>query len=182
MSETIAIERNEGSKIRVFAVSRAPADMRAALDAAPRADVARDLLGDPHLNTASTEVFPVSDLAGVGLGAYLTEGYAVDADVIAADRAKLDALDGYVLLLFSDSFGGAESRLSPGPDLTLIGTYEEYRPDEGVPAALSADSAMPYPGVPGEVPAPPARSGAGSAMVVFALLVLLGLLVWWLLT
>ena len=132
MSGTLTFKAGERGQIHVFAVNRPAADLAAALDAKPKADLARELLRAPHLDTSSTELFALSELSGVGLAAYLSEGYAVDAAQIAPDRARLDALDGYVLLLFSDSFHGKETQLTPGADVTLIGSYGEFRPDSAV--------------------------------------------------
>lgn len=181
MSTSIEIKANERGAIRVFAINRAAQDIAEALKTQPKADLARDLLKSPHLDTGSTEIFPIADLTGVGLSAYLTDGYAVEEPAIAADRSKLDALDGYVMLLFSDSFKGAEMTLSPGDAVTLIGTYAEYRPTN-TGLAIDTDSAKPYSGAAGMTPPTPARGPAGSAMVVAAMIVLLGLGLWWLLT
>lgn len=172
------IPANEQPHIRVFAINRAPRDMASALETRPRPDLARDLLNAAHINTKTTEIFPVSDLAGVGLTAYLAEGYAVEEDALAEDRAKLDALDGYVLLLFSDSFGGTEATLTPGPDVTLIGTYPEARANMAAHPIRTA-SAAPYTG-PANAATPVTRRRSGSAVIVAALLVL-ALLIWWML-
>ncbi|MBW4710547.1 hypothetical protein KX928_22395 [Roseobacter sp. YSTF-M11] len=179
MSDVI-IKANERSKIRVFAVNLPPGEVADTLKTQPKPDVARQLLNSPHLNTSSTEIFPVSDLTGVGLSGYLGEGYAVGDEQLAADRGKLDGLDGYVLLLFSDSFAGAETTLTPSPELTLIGTYTEARPSDDV-TPITADSAKPYSGVAASDPPVPPRGPAGSAMVILGLIGLVALAVWWLL-
>ena len=181
MSQTIGIPAGETGTIRVFAVNRPVAEIQALLNGAPVADVARVLLGDPHLDTAGTELFPVSDLAGVGLAAYLSDGYAVTDEALAPDHAKLEALDGYVLLVFSDSFSGQAYELTPGQDLTLIGTYPEFRPGRPT-GSLTADSALPYTGVPGVVPSAAPRRGFGSLVVLLIAAAVLLLALWWLLT
>ena len=61
----------------------------------------------------------------IGLSVYLTEGMGLPDDQIAADRAKLDALRGPVLIVRSPAFAGVEGRISPSGELTLIGTYRE---------------------------------------------------------
>ena len=155
MSKTITIPPGERGAIRVFAVNRAPLEMQVALSQQPKTDLARELLNAPDLNTIGTEIFPISDLDGVGLAGYLADGYAVPEDQLDADRTKLDALEGYVLLLFSNSFEGRGGRLEIGPDLTLIGTYGELQPDHSA-EPLSSASASPYTG-PGGKPVPVAR-------------------------
>ena len=181
MTRTIQIDKNERGLIRVFAINQPVADVKDALKKLPKADLARQLLDSPHLDTTSTEIFPLSDLTGMGLSVYLNDGYAVDEAGLAADQTKLDALDGFVMLLFSESFKGMEAVLTPSPAVTLIGTYAEYSPPGGG-AAIDTDSARPYSGSPGMTPPTPARGPAGSAMVVAALIVLTGLGIWWLLT
>ncbi|WP_298839378.1 hypothetical protein [uncultured Roseobacter sp.] len=181
MSKAIEIPAGETSKIRVFAINRPVPDMQTLLKSAPVPDVARELLADPHLNTAGAEVFPMADLAGVGLAAYLSDGYAVTDEALSPDRAKLDALEGYVLLVFSDSFAGQPHRLEPGSDVTLIGTYPEFRPGAAT-GSLTADSALPYTGVPGVVPATSSRNGVGSMVVLTIAAALLLLALWWFLT
>lgn len=181
MNTPIDIRKNERGAIRVFAINLAPAKVTETLKTLPKPDFARQLLGSPHLNTASAEIFPVSDLIGMGLSSYLSEGYTVEEAEIGADKSKLDALEGYVLLLFSDSFEGSEMTLTPGAELTLIGTYAEYTP-AGTAQPIATDSARPYSGTPGMTPPTPPRGPAGSALVVMALAVLLGLGLWWLFT
>ena len=175
---TITIPKGERAVIRVFAINRPPAEMRSALAQTPKPDLARELLGAPHLNTATAEIFPVSDLAGVGLAAYLADGYAVPQEALKENRARLDALDGYVLLLFSESFGGRETRLEPGPDVTLIVTYGEFSPAPAT-ETLSAESAQAYSGVrPPPKPTIQRRRPGSSAVVVVAFLVLAVLIFW----
>jgi hypothetical protein len=174
----INIPAGERGVIRVFAINRPTSDMRVALSRTPKPDLARDLLGDPHLDTASAEIFPVSDLEGVGLTAYLTDGYAVPDAQLAPDKAKLDALDGYVLLLFSESFAGREATLAAGPDVTLIGTYGEFAPDRR-PRALKSKSAGLYTGARSASMQAPTARGYGSSLVVLAILILVLAVGWW---
>ncbi|MGB7244771.1 MAG: hypothetical protein WBC93_22120 [Sulfitobacter sp.] len=180
MKMPLHIPAKEVGAIRVFAVNRPAGDMDHALQSRPMPDVARDLLNAPHLNTKSAEIFAVSDLTELGLAGYLHDGYAVDSAQIDPDRARLSAIEGYVLLLFSDSFGGAEMTLDAGPDVTLIGTYAEARADQSA-RPIAAESAKPFTGTGGLTPPVAPRGPAGSAMVVIGLITGLVLLIWWLL-
>lgn len=179
MSTTLNIPRGDRGQIRVFAVNAPAQDVAAMLTKAPKSDVARDLLGAPHLDTRSAEIFPVKDLEGLGLAQYLVDGYAVPEGTLVDDRAKLEALEGYVLLLFSDSFAGSEAVLSPGARLTYIGVYSETLPDN-VQRPVHTPSAAPYSGVPATDPAGAARGGAARTLTVLALATAAGLLLWWL--
>ncbi|MEP2640477.1 hypothetical protein [Roseobacter sp.] len=181
MSPPITISKGDRSAIRVFAINAPPDDIAQTLKTTPKPDLARQLLNAPHLNTASAEIFPVEDLSGLGLSAYLSEGYAVDPAQLTPDRQKLDALEGYVLLVFSDSFAGVEMTLAPGATVTLIGTYREITPATTGPS-ITAKSAKPYSGTQNARTAPAPRPPARSTTVAFALVVLLGLGLWWLLT
>ena len=178
---TLTIPAGERGLIHVFAVNRPAADVAQMLTARPMPDVARALLRAPHIDTASAEIFAMSDLAGVGLAAYLSQGYEVTDAALASDRAKLDALDGYVLLLFSDSFAGQPATLTPGPDVTLIGSYAEARADMTV-RPIDAASARPYSGMAGLTPVAAPRGLAGSVLVGLALVVAVILLIWWILS
>ena len=179
MSQSITIPRGERGAIRVFAINRNPVEMEVALSRQPKPDLARELLDAPHLNTLGTEIFPIKDLEGVGLAGYLSEGYAVPDEQLSADRSKLDALDGYVLLLFSNSFGGQGGTLDPGPDVTLIGTYGETQPDNSA-SALAAESAAPYSGA-GARPVPITNRRGNFLPIAILVMVALAVL-WWVVT
>ena len=179
MNQRIEIPRGERGMIRVFAVNRAELEMQVALSRQPKPDLARDLLGDQHLNTIGTEIFPVNDLDGVGLAGYLADGYAVPADQLEQDRAKLEALEGYVLLLFSNSFAGRGAELEVGPDLTLIGAYGEYQPDNRA-EPLSSSSAELYSGAGGRTDATPGTRGNFLPISVAVMVVMA--VIWWVLS
>lgn len=173
------IPQGEHGQIRLFAVNRPIDAMARDLRGSGKSHVINDLLGFDVAENAA-ELFPVSDLTGVGLPRYLTDGYTVTEAQITRDRARLDALDGYVLLLFSSAFDSAETTLEIGPDLTLIGTYGEEQPAMVVPP-LTADAAQPYSGVPTQTPQTPLRGRAGGATILVAMIVAAGLILWWLL-
>lgn len=175
---SIEISATEQGVIRVFAISRPIASMARALKQASKVSLATELLGHP-VTEGDVELFALSDLTGVGLPGYLTDGYDIDANAMRADRAKLDALDGYVLLVFSTIGGTASVCLTPDTDLTLIGTYFEPK-RKHVAAPVAVEAAMPYTG---HSPDPTAakRSRIGSAVGAIAVLAIL-ILIWWILT
>lgn len=163
--------------IRVFAISRAMSDMARALKQQPKRALAATLLNHP-VEDEDFELFALSDLAGVGLPRYLSEGYDVDKSAIRKDHTRLESLDGYVLLLFSRVARQGDITLSPASELTLIGTYTEPKPLHAA-APITTEAAKPYTG--SNAPPPPlTRSRVGSA--VTGVTVLLGLLIlWWIL-
>jgi hypothetical protein len=176
---TLDIPAHEHGQVRVIAVNRPIADMARALRDNATSVVIADLL-ERRFPDDTVELFAVADLTGVGLPRYLSDGHAIPDDQIATDGARLSALDGYVLLIRSAAFGGKDDRLTLGPDLTLIGTYGEARPDMSAEPIVS-DAAQPYTGVPNQTPRTPPRGGAGGSLIVLAVIVLVGLLLWWLL-
>ena len=117
----------------------------------------------------------------MGLAGYLRDGLDAEETGLVRDGAKLSALDGWVMLLYSSAFGGATATLTPAPELTLIGTYGRTKADQ-TRIDIASDAAQPYTGHPTIPPTPPARYSAGGSMVVVALIVLAGLVAWWVLS
>lgn len=173
----IDIPASETGAIRVFAVNRNPREMAKAFEEKDGAALVAEMLGQ-SLPVGGYELFPVKDLTGVGLKGYLQEGYAVPSDQLAAQRPRLDALEGYVLLVFSQAFGGKAATLNPGPDLTLIGTFGETQPDmRAMP--MEAEAAKPASGALQQTPAPPPKGPAGSAMAIAGVVALIAIAVIW---
>ncbi|WP_299610545.1 hypothetical protein [uncultured Tateyamaria sp.] len=173
MTISINVPQNERGVIRVFALSMTD-------------DEARTLKDDPALieaalgtsvDAAQVEVFPVSDLEGVGLVGYLAEGNAVPMDQLNPDRAKLDKLGGWVMIVFSLAFRDCETTLSPAASLTLIGTYGETRTDWRATETVEAKSAQPYSAPAETVKKKPSDAAMSGRIAMIALLVL-GLLTW----
>ncbi|MEW9919730.1 hypothetical protein AB2B41_08950 [Marimonas sp. MJW-29] len=171
----IDIPRGEQGTTRIFSLSMSGPDARALRDDAEQQKAS---LGTDVLNTDGVEVFAVSDLDEVGLMGYLREGIDAREEDLRRDRAKLAALDGWVMLVHSSAFGGAPVTLSPDPSLTLIGTYAQTRPETPT-EKLEAEAALPYSGTPDNAPLPAARRrNSGSIVVVILGLIVLGVL-WW---
>ena len=176
MTATV-ISRSENGTIRVFAVSRPIADMARTLRQQSKIALTSELLGH-KVKVDDFELFALSDLAGVGLHGYLSEGYDVDKESLRADHARLEALDGYVLIVFSRVSAQGDVTLSPSADLTLIGTYAEPKAKH-ISTPIAADAAKPYSGVTAPATAP-RRSRVGSAFTAAAGVLAL-LLLWWIL-
>jgi len=123
MSDPLHIPPGERHILRVFALSL-PDPARLAGDGPALAA----LLGLPQIDPAGVEVFETADLSGVGLSTYLTEGDGVAEEALAADRDRLDALKGWVLILRSEAVTGPVT-LAPAAALTFLGRYgEDIRP------------------------------------------------------
>ncbi|MDG1182291.1 MAG: hypothetical protein P8N30_06155 [Tateyamaria sp.] len=173
MSVQIKIPANERGIMRVFALSMTDAqaetlrDDPAALSAALGAQVDAD----------KVEVFAVSNLDGVGLVSYLSDGNAVSADQLAPDRAKLEKLGGWVCIVFSQAFRDQATALALSPALTLIGTYGEEGTDWRATQTITADAAKPFTAPPETVKKRPSDAAMSGRIATIALIVL-GLLTW----
>lgn len=157
MNPDLHISAHETGAVRVFSVSMPAADLTPyMLDNA----LIGELLGAPIADPQYVELFPISDLEGLGLIGYLTEGQGVPPDLVADDRARLAALDGNVLVLLSGAFDGdTNTTLALDPRLTLIGTYIEKRPARAPVALPSASAKGTLSSAPPTLDAAPPRSG-----------------------
>ncbi|KIN73777.1 hypothetical protein [Sulfitobacter guttiformis] len=174
---TIDIPRNESGTIRVFAISRPMADMARAVQRQGTQALGAELLGH-EVKSDEIELFALSDLAGVGLHGYLSEGYDIDKFALQKDFRRLKALDGYVLLHFSRLGATQDITLSLHSDLTLIGSYAEPKPLHTGPP-ITAASAELYSGARAALKSP-ARSRLGS-ILTGVIVLLLSLFIWWIL-
>ncbi|WP_299412740.1 hypothetical protein [uncultured Sulfitobacter sp.] len=174
---TLFIPQYESGVIRIFSISRPMSDMARALKQRPKAMIASDLLGH-DIKDEAVELFALADLTGVGLPRYLNDGYDVDDDVIQADRARLEALDGYVLLLFSKVSETGDVTLNPSADLTLIGTYSEPKAAHSA-VPIAAEAAKPYSGVAASTQ-PTKRGPRGSIFTALAAIII-AILIYWIL-
>ena len=172
---TTPILANEQGLVRVFSLSMRPAEARALRDNEMAQQAA---LGAEIPDTRGIEIFELTDLADIGLAGYLREGLDVEETGLALDAAKLGALEGWVMLVYSSAFAGETATLTPAPELTLIGTYGQTKADQAQ-IDLVSDAAKPYSGSAAITPSLSARSGAGGSMVVVGLIVLAGLILWW---
>lgn len=123
MTDDLTVSRHEAGVTRVFAINL-PEDRAKPLADGDGARLAA-LLGVDRVNPEHVEVIRVDDLQPIGLSGYLTEGFGVPSETMEGDRARLDTLDGHVLLVRSPAFEGREETLAPSDDLTLIATYRE---------------------------------------------------------
>ncbi len=173
----LLIPRHEAGIIRVFAISRPIATLARELKQQPKAALASALLGH-EITEDAFELFALSDLTGVGLPSYLSEGYDIAPETLRQDRAKLEALDGYVLLVFSRVSDAGDVTLNPTSELTLIGSYSEPRAAQAA-APIATPSAKAYSGAK-EPATAPTRSRVRNALSVISVALTL-LLIWWIL-
>lgn len=177
----IAIPSDERGTVRLFALDMPP-DQAAQLrdDPGPEDGPAplQSLLGARYLDTDFVEIFDLSNLEGLGLVRYLTEGNGIAEADLAPDRAQLEALTGWVLIVYSSAFGGFAQTLNPGKALRPIGMWREARSNT-VAAPLKSDAATtPSNLAPAAKPAPSNAAILGRVatyvlLVIFALTLLM---------
>ncbi|MFZ5965274.1 aspartate carbamoyltransferase catalytic subunit [Thalassococcus sp. BH17M4-6] len=82
-------------------------------------------LGAKKLRPAFVEIVTIRDLGDMPLSTYLSEGYGLSGEDFRADRARLDALRGHVVILTSQAFDRTAQTLSIQSPLRWIGTYTD---------------------------------------------------------
>ena len=172
---SINIPANERGIVRLFALSMSnEAAERLKQDAS---EIMTALGSADTLDTEYLEVFPVSDLADIGLAGYLAEGNGIPDAQLAPDRGKLDRIGGWVLIVYSRAFSDAPATLNPVPALTQIGTYGATRTDWRATETVEAEAAKPYSAPPDPVKKRPSDA-AMSGRIATLVLVLLALFTW----
>ncbi|PSL20987.1 hypothetical protein [Shimia abyssi] len=125
----LQVAEKERGVIRVFALDLPESDLKRLTDPAkhdptPQATVAM-LIGLDWLEDGGFEIFETDVLGELGLAGYLANGGGVAPADLAANRDRLNAYDGPVLILYSRAFGGAPTLLKPGPGVAHLGTWHE---------------------------------------------------------
>lgn len=129
MTVSLTIPASERRVLRLFALDLSPAEasaLRAPLT--DEADRLAPLLGLTRLNHAMAEVVEIADLADLGLAGYLTAAHGIPPSQLTPDRATLNSLTGFVLVLFCEALVSRPAQLHLDPRVTLIGTYAEDLP------------------------------------------------------
>lgn len=103
-----------------------------------------------RVDATYAEVFAVSDVAPLGLRAYLAQAHDIPEATLGADAARLDSLSGDVVVLAARAVEGV-GVLEPRPELTHIGSY------------APAEADMAATGVPRVTHVPPLPSGAADS-------------------
>lgn len=171
MTDPLDIPAGERGVVRVFALQIEAGGIQA-LKAPGAMGTA---LGVPGIDADYVEAFPLTDLAGVGLATYLSDGCGVPEAVIAPQAEQLDALQGSVMVVLSKAFGGKAARLHPSAQLDLVGVFAETPVDWSGNGPIDTASALP--GGSGPAPAlPPARPPRAATYVVLGLIALAALL------
>ncbi|MEL6684625.1 MAG: hypothetical protein AAFN63_05580 [Pseudomonadota bacterium] len=181
MSETFHVKATERGVIRIF-TANLTTEQAQRFTESPDEDTPAPIhraLGVTHLDSDFVELFPLSNLGGLGLAGYLTEGLGVAEADVKPNAARLNAMSGQVLIVLSQAFGGFETTITPTAPLKWIGTYTEEGasvkfeplPSDGAKGATETSSGK------------PAKSDArvGGMIAMYALIAMfafVGLLIW----
>ena len=182
MSGTMQIPASEAGVIRLFKVNLTQAEI-APFSEEPQGDERSPIstaLGTDTLTASGTQIFPVSDLAGVGLAQYLIDGHAIPEDQINPMRPQLDAITGHVLLVFSSAFAGAPTTLTPIAPLHHVATFFEEMPPvtfEALPDE-SAQHQTPEPEKPRKQVSDAAMSGRIATVALLVAFGVAAMMVW----
>ncbi len=169
---TLSIPAQDHLGVHVFQAALTPEEMQR-----DKERLAPALLGDPDLDPGYVELFDVADLSDIGLAGYLAEGLGVPDAALAADRQRLQAVQGPVLILLSKALHGREVTLALDPRLTLIGTYREDRSPvhfEPLPTAATEGVLTPPP----QPTPPPQRPTLGFLLLGIALALVAVVALW----
>lgn len=127
------VRPHEQGCIRIFGLDISGDDLqnlRAPKKGAPATGAAlAQMLGLDWLNEDFIEIFEVCDLGALGLAGYLEQGNGVTKTDVNAHHKELDAVTGWVVILYSSAFDGAPATLRPNRQLCLIGMWHEDRDD-----------------------------------------------------
>lgn len=175
MTQTSKVPPGEREVVRVFALDMtAPEAETLAETLAERSEGGGSngrpsglaaLLGTDRLDPDHVEIFPASDLTGVGLPGYLSDGLGIAETDIDPDRTALEAERAYIVIVHSPAFGGKAARLSPTPPLRHLGTYRLAQSD---PPGTMAPATEPAgaPQMPRKRQGPPPRLPRALALLV----------------
>ncbi|SFB00065.1 hypothetical protein SAMN05421688_2245 [Poseidonocella pacifica] len=165
------VKAQERGLVRLFSVDLPEGDVEAFGRMDRGEGPLTDALGAGPIDEKYVEIFPVESLDDVGLSGYLVDGLGVPAEQLAGEKARLDGLQGHVLVLLSGAFGGREVTFAPRAPLRWIGTYAEA----GTPVhfeSLPAGGAAAQSGVATDAPRRASRVPVYVGIVILLLIVL----------
>ncbi len=177
----LAVPKGEFEVVRVFALNLPGPEAKAfAKDSGNGSYPLRDALGLDVLKPSGVDLVRIKDLGELGLMGLLTEGHGIAPETLSGDAAKLAALEGHVIVITSSAFGGAEAKISLGPEMSFIGAYPLRAAAAAIDTLASDTSEAPYQA---EAAAPAPVVHPGKALVpwwLWAILAAATVLILWL--
>ena len=176
MSEVWTVPKDEHGVIRLFALNLPTGEAKAlAAEVAASGDGGplRAMLGVVALDPEFVEVFPVSNLEGLGLAEYVITGLGAPRDDVVPFKPQLDSLTGSVAVVLSKAFGGVEQTLSPATPLRHVVTFHEPLPTPSFEPLTSEGAKGRLGGAPAAEPQPvrgPRTRRLAALVILFAVL------------
>lgn len=169
---SLAIPADDHGQIRVFA---ARADLPA--EVIEKTPEGLKTLFAADLNPDYVDVLRISDLGDMTLSAYIAEGYDMAPDLV--DKAAVDAITGFAILVLSRATGGIAARLTLAEGIRHVTTYSPV-------AKIVTPETLPHASAKGVIDQNPARAPKSDARIggivaVYTLIVmfaLVGLMIW----
>lgn len=131
-------------------------------------------LGATRLRPEFVDVVAIRDLEPLSLSRYLGEAYDIPARSLGAEAARIDALQGHVVILPPQAFAGTSQTLTIATPLHLVGSYGGARPKPRGPRVTS-DSARGLMAS-GSAPLPMGKGGSRPLVIVLGVIGLLALI------
>ncbi len=177
MTEGLKIPENHHDTVWVFRVNLPEAEAEAFnkenhTDGGEVIWPMREALGIDHLDHDFIELFNVSTLDEYGFTKYLTDANGISDDALEADQAKLDALDGMIVLVFSSALGSDASRFTPREPLEFIGRYGG---GEFVPPFVDMENVEPEGAL--NPPPPPSTEKLGGSWIASIIVAMIAALI-----
>ena len=181
---------HERGRLHVFAVNRPKAEIAAVFEPAdtgadrlqPSLALLTDLTEAEGLDPTGAELIPLADLAGLGLSGYLSEGLDVAQQDLDGVKRKLDALEGYALILTSRAFRGRGVDLAETAGLTHIASFDQPGTDWSSSEPLTAEAAKPNTAPPQSPRDARNRAQRIGGAIVAVFLLAIGAVIWALVT
>lgn len=167
------VSKDEHGVVRLYQVALHEVDAQALT----AADV-QQALNVVFLDSDFIEIFNVRDLQDIGLRGYMETGLGIASRDIDPFAERIVDVDGWVVVVLSQAFGGFGVTLSPKHPLRPIGAFVE----EGATSPLidlDAETAHPKAvSTPEPAPTKKRSDAAMSGMIATIVLVVLAALVW----
>lgn len=176
MTQTVKIPAFSPKPVIVLAVNRPEEVLRKATKGADRKALISDLLGRTDAAMTHVDLVAVQDLDEIGLTGFLRDGPGVPAQELVPYRARLDALEGFVLILYPGVFN-VDTEVALGADLSLIAVLNQEPTHWEDAHALRSDAATEL--TPGKkIPSDAAMSGRVAMVALLAIALLTWVMVW----
>ncbi len=176
MAQTVKLPAFHPRQVVVLAVNRAETALRKVKDEESRSALIAELLGRDDARLTHVDLIAVDDLDEIGLAGFLLDGPGVPAEELTAHKARLEALSGFVLILYPGVFE-TDTEFTLGPDLTMIATLNQEPTRWEATQTLASEAATELT-APKKKPSDAAMSGRIAMLALIVIALLTWLMIW----